>query len=158
MGHESHDSHGHTNPNATPEPDTELPFRIRPIEFIKHNPNLFNVPLTDVSTGFQILGGGSWAASTFAGAAFGYWYYAQKIRLNPATFYTSILLTWSRVLLGGAIGGWAGYMKFGDRQRLHNAWVSERLRRRYPDALNIETHDLWRFKDIKANQHFYKWT
>jgi hypothetical protein len=78
--------------------------------------------------------------------------------LNPATFYTSILLTWSRVLLGGAIGGWVGYMKFGDRQRLHNAWVAERLRRRYPDSINIATSDLWRFKGVKAGQHFYKWT
>jgi len=28
-------------------------------------------------------------------------------------------------------------MKFGDRQRLHNAWVAERLRRRYPESLKL---------------------
>jgi hypothetical protein len=49
-------------------------------------------------------------------------------------------------------------MKFGDRQRLHNAWVAERLRRRYPDSLLIEEHDLYRFKGIKAGHHYYRWT
>lgn len=158
MGHDSHDHHGHTNPHAIQEADSELPRRIRSIELIKHNPNIFHVPLSDVSAGYQILGGHAWGASTFTGAAFGYWYYSQKVRLNPATFYTSILLTWSRLLLGAAIGGWAGYMRFGDRQRLHNAWVAERLRRRYPDALNIETQDLWKFKGVRAGHHFYRWT
>jgi len=68
------------------------------------------------------------------------------------------MLTWSRVLLGAAIGGWAGYMRFGDRQRLHNAWVAERLRRRYPETLSLDETNLWRFKGIKANHTFYKWT
>ena len=156
----SHDSHSHqkTNANAIPEADTELPQRIRSIELIKHNPNLFNVPLSDVGAGFQILGGASWLATTLGGAAFGYWYYAQRIRLNPTNFYTSVILTWSRVLLGAAVGSWVGYMKFGDRQRLHNAWVSERLRRRYPDSMNLEVHDVWKFKGVKASHHFYKWT
>ena len=159
MGHDSHDSHAaHTNPRAIQEADGELPQRIRSIELIKHNPNLFHVGLTDVSTLFNILGGSAFELSTFTGAAFGYWYYAQKVRLNPTNFYTSILLTWSRVLLGGAIGGWVGYMKFGDRQRLHNAWVSERLRRRYPESMLIDAHDIWRFKGVKASHAFYKWT
>ena len=156
MGHDEH-HHEHTNPNAVQEADKDLPARIRSIEFIKHNPNLFHVPL-GVSEGYQILGGASWLSTTVAGGAFGYWYYAQRTRLNPSTFYAGIFLSFARVFLGAAIGGWTGYLKFGDRQRLHNAWVAERLRRRYPDTLNIETHDLWRFKGIKANQHFYKWT
>jgi hypothetical protein len=154
----SHESHIETNPHAIKEDDKDLPYRIRSIELIKHNPNLFNVTVTDVETDFKIIGGLPWLASTLAGATFGYWYYAQKVRLNPATFYTSILLTASRMVLGATIGAWVGFMKFGDRQRLHNAWVSERLRRRYPDAMNIEIEDVWRFKGLKANHHFYKWT
>ena len=76
-------------------------------------------------------------ATTVFGGLFGYWYYAQKVRHTPSTFYAHILLSFSRILLGSVIGGWIGYMRFGDRQRLHNAWVAERLRRRYPEALDL---------------------
>jgi hypothetical protein len=36
--------------------------------------------------------------------------------------------------LGLLAGTAVGYLKFGDRQRLHNAWVAERLKRRYPES------------------------
>lgn len=41
-GHDDH-HHEHTNPNAIQELDEQLPHKIREIEFIKHNPNLFHV-------------------------------------------------------------------------------------------------------------------
>lgn len=159
MGHDHHD-HGHekTNPHAIPEADQDLPSRIRSIEFIKHNPNIYHISIFDLGKDYQLLGGHSWLASTLVGAAFGNWYFATKARLNPVSFYANIALSFSRLFLGAVIGGWVGYLRFGDRQRLHNAWVSERLRRRYPDAMNLDTKDLWRFKGIKASQHYYKWT
>lgn len=152
------DHHEKINSHAIVEADNELSLRIRGIELVKHNPNIFHVDLFDFGKGYEILGGSGWLGSTLTGAAFGYWYYAQRTRLNPATFYTGIALSFSRIILGAAIGGWAGYLKFGDRQRLHNAWVAERLRRRYPDSINLSTKDLYRFKGIKAEQHFYRWT
>lgn len=76
MGQDHHDSHSHTNPHAVQEADSELPQRIRSIELIKHNPNLFHVGLGDVSKLFHIYGGFSTLACEFAGAAFGYWYFA----------------------------------------------------------------------------------
>lgn len=152
------DSHQKTNANAIQETDAELTQRIRSVELIKHMPNLFYVSHTDANAVFQILGGTSWLATTLTGAAFGYWYYAQRVRINPTNFYSAIMLTWPRVFLGAAIGGYIGYLKFGDRQRLHNAWVAERLRRRYPDSMNLEVHDVWKYKGIKANHPFYRWT
>lgn len=159
MGHDSH-SHGHekTNSHAIQEADNELPQRIRSIELIKHNPNLFHVELFDLSKGYEILGGSGWLSTTLAGASFGYWYYAQRTRLNPTNFYAGIALSFSRIFLGAVVGGSIGYLKFGDRQRLHNAWVAERLRRRYPDSMTLDAKDLYRFKGIKASQHFYRWT
>ncbi len=47
MGHDSHDNHENTNPHAIQEADKDLPFRIRSIDFIKHNPNIFHVGLGD---------------------------------------------------------------------------------------------------------------
>ena len=161
MSHGHHGDHGHhehTNPHATQETDEQMTRKVRPIELIKHNPNLFHVAAFDPSSIFQILGGTSWAASAVAGGFFGFWYFNQKKRHTPATFYTSIALTFSRIALGTFVGGWFGYTKFGDRQRLQNAWVAERLRRRYPESLELSTRDLWRFKGVPADQHFYKWT
>jgi len=158
----SHDNHhgGHekTNSHALQETDSEVAQRIRPIELIKHNPNTFYVNPFDLGQSLQIAGGAGFEVCTLAGAGFGWWYYAQRARLNPATFYAGIALSFSRIILGAAIGGWVGYLKFGDRQRLHNAWVAERLRRRYPDSLNITTQDIWRFKGVKAEQEYYRWT
>ena len=59
--------------------------------------------------------------------------------------------------LGFAVGSFIGYMKFGDRQRLHNAWVAERLKRRYPECVNLDAHDLWKLKGIKPRHEFYRW-
>ena len=44
-GHGHHDDHHHVevNPHAIPENDEDLPFRIRDITLIKHNPNLFHL-------------------------------------------------------------------------------------------------------------------
>ena len=159
MSHGHHGHHGeHVNAHAIQETDEQLPLRVRSIELIKHNPNLFYVNALDPVSVFQILGGTSWALSAGAGAFFGFWYYNQKRRSTPATFYSGILLAFSRVALGAALGGWFGYSKFGDRQRLQNAWVAERLRRRYPESLELTTRDLWRFKGVTANQQYYKWT
>ena len=65
---------------------------------------------------------------------------------------------WSRVVLGFVVGSVIGYLKFGDRQRLHNAWVSERLRRRYPESMDLKVSEVWRFKGVKADHEFYRWT
>lgn len=159
MGHDNHHGgHEKTNPHAVQETDVELTQRIRSIELIKHNPNVFHINPFDFGKSLEIAGGLGFEASVLTGAGFGWWYYAQRTRLNPATFYTGIALAFSRIFLGAVVGGWVGYLKFGDRQRLHNAWVAERLRRRYPDSLNLTAHDLWRFKGVKADQHYYRWT
>ena len=131
---------------------------MRPIELIKHNPNHFHVSPYDLPKTFEIMGGLPWAASTAVGGLFGYWYYSMKVRHNPSTFYVNIMLSVSRIILGSAIGAWVGYMKFGDRQRLHNGWVAERLRRRYPESMNLDAQNLWTLKGEKARHQFYRWT
>ena len=85
------------------------------------------------------MGGSAWLATTITGAAFGSWYFSRKARLNPVSFYANIVLSFSRLFLGAVAGGVVGYLRFGDRQRLHNAWVAERLRRRYPESKDLET-------------------
>lgn len=137
MGGHGHDNHGQTNPNAIQESDSNMPLKIREINLIKFNPNMFHRPLF-CPKNLEILGGVDTLATTAIGGAFGYWYYAQKVKHTPATFYAHIMLSFARVALGAAVGAWIGYMRFGDRQRLHNAWVAERLRRRYPESLQLD--------------------
>jgi hypothetical protein len=157
-GHGHSDHHTQGNPNNIQETDSEITSKIRPIELIKHNPNLFHLWIYNPANVLQVLGGAGYAACAASGALFGYFYYSLKLKHTHPTFYTRIFLTASRVALGFFVGSAIGYNKFGDRQRLHNAWVAERLRRRYPESLELEAHDLWKLKGIKASQEFYRWT
>ena len=152
--------HGHNegNPNNFQETDEDMPLKIRPIDLIKYNPNMFHLWIYNPANVMNILGGGKTEVSALVGGLFGYWYYQQRLRSVPATFYARIMHTTARVVAGALVGTTVGYLKFGDRQRLHNAFVAERLRRRYPDALELDTQNLWKFKGVKPHHHFYKWT
>ena len=52
QGHDDHHHGPKTNPNAIQESDDQLPLRVREIELIKHNPNLFHVDLFDLKSAF----------------------------------------------------------------------------------------------------------
>lgn len=76
-----HDNHGHNGDHhhaskRIQESDQEIVSKIRPIELIKHNPNLFHVNVFDLAAVEDLMGGTSWFLSGTAGAAFSYWYYA----------------------------------------------------------------------------------
>ena len=84
-------------------------------------------------------------------------YFKGAQATRPYNFYQNLHNGFARLMFGGFIGGSIGYLKYGDRQRLHNAWVAERLRRRYPEAMTLHTADLWRFKGVTASHEFYRW-
>ena len=139
------------------EPDAELPYRIRSIDLVKQNPSLFRVYAYNPKAVFEISGGVETMLCATGGAFFANWYYAKSRALIPDTFYTAIFRRWTRGFLGFAVGGALGYLKFGDRQRLNNAYSAERLVRRYPEAKSIGTRDLWKLKHQKAQHEFYRW-
>jgi len=60
-------------------------------------------------------------------------------------------------LIGTAAGMAVGTYKFGDRQRVHNLYVAERLRKRYPESKYLEVHDLWQYKGVQATHEYYRW-
>jgi len=74
---------------------------------------------------------------------------------RPANFYFNTHQGFGRFFAGAIIGLGVGYMKFGDRQRLHNAWVAERLRRRYPESMSLHATDLWQYKGVHAAHEYY---
>ena len=79
------------------------------------------------------------------------------MRYRPYNFYVMVHQSFARFAFGAIVGGAWGFLKFGDRQRVHNAWVAERLRRRYPESMNLNVADLWQYKGVPATQEYYRW-
>ena len=147
----------HGNPANTQEDDSTLSEKIRPIELIKHNPQLFYLNFFDFSNHFELVGGVKTTAFALVGGWLALSYFMGGQKTRPYNFYVNLHQGFGRFCFGGLIGGGAGFLKFGDRQKLHNAWVAERLRRRYPEAMSLNTTDLWQYKGVAANHEFYRW-
>lgn len=136
MGGHGH-GHSHGNEHNMKETDAEMLHKIQRIETIKHSPNHWHMEFFSAANMHQILGGNAAFAYAAAGAAMAYGYYLNRAAHMPYNFYSHNMRGFSRIAFGGAIGLFAGYLQFGDRQRLHNAWVAERLRRRYPESMDL---------------------
>ena len=150
--------HGvHTTPNMNnfQQTDEDMQGRIQSIENIKYNPNMFHANPFDSADFFKISGGAPTVGCSVVGGLLSYGYYSAQARTY--NLYTHALRSQARFFFGAALGLIFGYVKFGDRQRLHNAYVSERLRKRYPESMNLHESDLWRFKGVKAPHAFYRW-
>ena len=130
------------NANNIQETDAEMQAKIQLIETIKHSPNHFHMEALDVNNWFTILGGANSMVFGAVGGLVSYGYYAGAASKNFYTFNHSGML---RIAFGVSMGLGLGYLRFGDRQRLHNAWVAERLRRRYPECMQLSHHadNLW---------------
>ena len=139
------------------ESDQDLPFKIRPIQLVMHNPNIFWVNPYDVGKSFQVLGGVGFLCSALTGAGISTAYYRFGQGQLPVNLYANVMKTWGRLLFGLAIGGYIGYLRFGDRQRLHNAYTSYRLRKRYPGAIDIEESEIWKHKGHQCHNDVYEY-
>ena len=154
-GHSDHVMAG--NPANIQEDDSTISHRVRSIELIKHNPQAFYLSFWDINNHYEIVGG----AKTMAFAVIGGWisvaYFLGAQKTRPYNAYVNLHQGFGRFVFGSMLGGAFGYNKFGDRQRLHNAWVAERLRRRYPESKMLSTKDLWQYKGVEAGQEYYRW-
>merc|ERR1712166_412132 len=148
----------HRNMNNLQETDEEMTGKIQRIETIKHMPNLWHMEFFNGSNMLKIFGGAPATAYMGTGIAVALMYFKNGAQHAPQSFYALNLRMWGRVIIGGMAGLTAGYMQFGDRQRLHNGWVAERLRRRYPECVNLKESDLWTLKMVKSEHAYYKWT
>jgi len=106
---------------------------------------------------WNILGGAPTAAYAAIGAAISVGYYKNQAASMKWNFYINNTRVFQRLVFGATLGLACGYMQFGDRQTLHNAWVAERLRRRYPESMTLNAQDLWSLKGVKTSQEFYRW-
>ena len=153
-----HGPHIVGNPNNIQEADAELAGKIRSIELIKHNPQLFHRNLADPMTVCELMGGAKTAAlGVGMGVLFAGYYLGGRSHAKTYNFYINTHVGFFRFFLGTAVGLGIGHVKWGDRQAMHNAWVAERLRKRYPAAMNLNAHDLWQYKGVPASHQFYQY-
>lgn len=145
------------NPNNTKEEDAHLSQKIRPIEFIKHNPQLFHLHFWSPHNMYEVLGGAKTCFTAIIGGTIATQYFLGKRATLPYNYYINVHMGMFRFAFGAALGLGVGYLKWGDRQKLHNAYVAERLRRRYPESMNLHATDLWQYKGVAASHPFYDW-
>ena len=138
------------NLNNIPEEDAQLSLKLRGIELIKHNPQLFHVEFWNLKNMYEILGGAKTQFLGLTGAAISVQYYLGQRAMRPYNFYVNVHQGMARFAFGAILGLSVGYLKWGDRQRLGNAYTAERLRRRYPESMGLTTTDLWKLKGVTA--------
>ena len=155
MGGGAHGTHTTPNMNNMQETDEQMQGKIQSIELIKYNPQMFHKDVFDPATACGLLGGAPTLATSALGGLLSYGYFASQARTY--NMYTLVKHGQARFFLGAVLGLAFGYQKFGDRQAVHNAYVAERLRRRYPESMDLHETDLWRFKGVQAPHAFYRW-
>ena len=106
---------------------------------------------------YECAGGFKTALFALAGGFIAYTYFMNGQRTRPYNFYVNLHMGTARFFFGAALGGGFGYYKFGDKQRVHNAYVAERLRRRYPESMSLHATDLWQYKGVPASHSYYQW-
>ena len=145
------------NQNNLKEADDDLKNRIRPIELVKHNPQLFHLNFWSSQNQYDILGGGKTCLLALIGGFTALAYFRAGRLTRPYNYYVDVHLGFGRFFFGAIVGTGVGYLKWGDRQKLHNAYTAERLRKRYPQCLELKSTDLWQYKGVEATHGFYGW-
>jgi len=149
----------HNNANNFKQTDEEMVNQIQRIDTIKHSPNHFHMTFFDTQNMYNIMGGAPTMAFGAVGSAISVAYYQGFAATRQLNFYAHNMRIFGRVMFGLTLGLAVGYQRFGDRQRLHNAWVAERLRRRYPESMELHHHagELYQLKNVVAPHDFYRW-
>ena len=106
---------------------------------------------------YEISGGFKTAMTGLVGGTFAVQYFLGKRATLPYNWYINLHMGMFRFVFGAVLGLTAGYLKWGDRQKLHNAYTAERLRRRYPESMTLTTTDLWQYKGVHAAHPYYGW-
>ena len=150
-----HGPHIVGNENNMQETDEAMRGKIQLVELVKFNPQNFHLDFWDAGNMYTILGGAPTVTFGVLGAVSSLAYY--QAAGASRNFYTNNMRVTGRLFFGCTLGLAIGYKFFGDRQRLHNAYVAERLRRRYPESMGLHQTDLWKLKGVHAPHDFYRW-
>ena len=85
-----HGPHIEGNQNNIQEEDAELSQKIRPIELVKHNPQLFYLDFFDLKNHYEIAGGARTAALGAIGGWIAFMYFTRAAAQRPYNFYYNL--------------------------------------------------------------------
>lgn len=136
--------------------DEEMKGVIQRISTIKHAPMHFWISPFDLSTWASIAGPRAFLLGTLGAiaAVFHHGSYAIHNKISAPHFRYGLF--W-RMGLCFTVGFGYGFHQWGDLQRLHNAYVAERLMRRYPESEALKFEGLASVEGKEPKHLFYKW-
>jgi len=102
--------HSHGNENNIKETNEEMLYKIQRIETIKHCPNHWHMDFFSATNMYAIVGGHASATYAGIGAAISYSYYLNRVANMPYNFYADNMRSAGRLMFGGVIGLFAGYL------------------------------------------------
>ena len=134
--------------------DDQLKLKLRDINLIKHNPNLF----TNRNGAFDLLGGWKTTAIIF-GTAILLSFYSKKANSIAGIRYREGW--WNRnlhFLLGGALGTAYSFLYFVKWQVLINDYFAQFLLKRFKDAKNVNRSNIWKLRNEENKDDCYNFT
>lgn len=136
--------------------DDQLKQKIRSMNLIKYNPNLF----TNRNKGefYEMMGGHRTAIFVLSGGLLGYFYKHQTNKLFGVPKRIGVWNKNFSFALGAGIGLVYSLLLFVDTQRFFNDYIAHCLFKRYPESKDLDTKNIWNFNDIENDYECYYYT
>jgi len=141
--------------DKTTTTDDKLKLKLRDLNLIKHNPNVFTNREGGV---YNILGGNRMALFTLLGGFSAYYYRHQA---NVTRGVSKRIGIWNKniaFIYGATLGFLFSVGNFGKTQILMNDYYAQCLFKRFPDSKKLTTDNLWQKRNIKNNDDCYYFT
>lgn len=135
--------------------DETLKYKLRDLNLIKHNPNLF----TNREGGlYCILGGNRMAFFTLLGGFTAFFYRQQANTIRGISKRIGIWNKNIAFFYGSVLGFLFSVSYFGKTQILLNDYFAQCLFKRYPDSKNLSAAHIWKKRNVVNNDDCYYFT
>jgi hypothetical protein len=153
----NNDDNGLKVNHLTPDSHTSddlLKYKLRSINLIKHNPNLF----VNRGSFINVIGGEKTLITTLGLGVFAFLYRnrmnsARGIPIREGVWYSTIFF-----LYGSAIGAFYSCCYFMPLQVVLNEYFAHFLLKRYKGSGELSRHDIYRLRDVENTDECYVFT
>ena len=136
--------------------DNELKFKLRDINLIKHNPNLFT---NRGSHGFyEMMGGDKTALTTLGFAALAFFYRARCNQLRNVTKREGVWYNTLYLLYGMSLGVFYSSVYFVRWQVLLNEYFAFFLFKRFNGSNELDRKNIYHLKDVENTDECYRFS
>jgi len=134
--------------------DSLLKQKLRSINLIRHNPNIF----TNREGAFELLGGYRSLATTLTFGGLAVLYRIQANRLRGIKYRMGMRNNYNFFLFGSMIGALYSTLFFVDFQVLMNDYFAQSLFKRYPDSAKLSRNNIWLLRNKENDDECYYFT